>query len=280
MLFVGQIGNKRAVQALSDYLRVKNVPHQVQQEKHEATSVQYGIYTDAEHFATAKELFDEFVANPNQTKFLDASWQVSEVDRSAKGGTGLKRLWTSGQPLTQAIFMLCLSVYAVSYFGWFGLISNNFSFAWSWSEPYRLITPAFIHLSDLHLVFNLGWWWYLGSRVESLLGKQTLIIVVLLTALASNVAQALFVGTNFAGLSGVNYGLAGFVWFCGTVYKSRSLYLPNNIFVFLVVWMLLGFADLIPYVSMANWAHLFGLLAGFGLAMLLVKPQTQSQMPD
>jgi GlpG protein len=274
MLLVGQINNKRAVQAFSDYLQLQNITHQVQAVSSSETADEQGyeVLVESPYFHQAQALFEDFVSNPNQAKFLDASWQVSQVDKSGTESIGLKRIWASGQPLTQIVFALCVLVYAASYLGWFRTSIENFGFALSWTEPYRLITPAFIHLSDMHIVFNLGWWWYLGSRVEKLLGKQTLVIVLLVSALVSNLAQGLLVSSHFAGLSGVNYGMAGFVWFCGYYYKSRSLFLPNNIFIFLVGWMLLGFADLIPYVSMANWAHLGGLLAGFGLALLLVKP--------
>jgi len=42
----------------------------------------------------------------------------------------------------------------------------------------------------------------------------------------------------------------------------------------MVVWMLLGFAEVLP-ISMANWAHLFGLLSGMLLAKILVKPEAK-----
>jgi len=280
MLFIGHIENKRAAQALSDYLSLQKIEHQVESEQVESSQSlipRYNFYVASTQAHVAQHLFNEFIANPNQEKFLAASWQVGKVTKGQKANLGLSRIWAVTGPITKFITLLCVFVYIASLAGYFGWIRTNFYYGWQASEIYRLVTPAFIHFSVLHILFNLCWWWYLGGRVEKILGKQTLITVLILSAIVSNTAQALLVNGNFGGLSGVNYALAGFVWYCGTIYKSKSLMLPNNIFIFLVVWLLLGFVEVLP-ISMANWAHLFGLLSGLMLARLLVKPEPQNNL--
>lgn len=279
MIAVGQINNKRAAQAFSDYLQLKQIQHQVHTETQLEGELQlevFQFYTLDDQVSKVSELLNDFAANPEHPKYLSASWQVSEPEAHGDKVTswGFAAIWSSAGAVTKSVTLLCAVIFGLSYLGFFRPIIMNFGFSWDLSEPYRLITPAFIHLSTLHIIFNLMWWWYLGRQIERLLGKQTLLIVLVGTAFLANIAQALLVNNNFAGLSGVVYGLGGFVWYCGAFHKSRTLYLPNNMFGFFIIWMLLGFFEVLP-VNMANWAHLFGLLAGLGLAAILVKPEQE-----
>ncbi|HCA76013.1 MAG TPA: rhomboid family intramembrane serine protease GlpG, partial [Alteromonas sp.] len=88
------------------------------------------------------------------------------------------------------------------------------------------------------------------------------------TALVSNLAQLMVSGPNFGGLSGVVYGLVGFVWITGWLRPQWGLYLPKAIVGFMLVWLLLGFADVL-WVNMANAAHTAGLISGCVMAWLL-----------
>ena len=105
----------------------------------------------------------------------------------------------------------------------------------------------------------------LGNDIEKRSGKLTLVGLFLVTAFISNWAQFLVVGPNFGGLSGV-------VWFARFLLDlqcnatSTTPLVSNSIVGFMLVWLILGFVDMLP-VSMANWAHLAGLIAGMAYAM-------------
>lgn len=141
-------------------------------------------------------------------------------------------------------------------------------------EWWRLLGPAFIHFSALHIIFNLLWWGMLGAKIERTLGISMLLIVFLVSATISNAAQALFsdpVQGNlflFGGLSGVVYAVMGFVWWLGWLRPSWGLSLPNSIVGFMLVWLVIGYADIL-WVSMANAAHTAGLISGCLLAAIL-----------
>lgn len=135
-----------------------------------------------------------------------------------------------------------------------------------WSQPWRLFTPALIHLSATHLFFNLFWWWYLGGRLELRFGSGHLALVTAVTAIAANLAQWYSSGPLFGGLSGVVYGLLGFCAVYGWQ-RRTTLTLPNALLVFMVGWLVLGYTDLL-WVNMANEAHLFGLLSGLALGAI------------
>lgn len=274
MLLIASIANQRAAQAFVDYLKLQNIAGSIQQvQAEEPPQLRWEILVEADAFHHAQRLFEEFSQNPNDAKYLEASWQVGQPQAQKTGSFGLLRIWRSAGPLTRFITLLCTTVFLLSYLGFYAFFKQHFGFTWNLTEFYRLVTPAFMHLSALHIVFNLCWWWYLGGRIERVLGMQTLLIIVFITAAASNIAQAAIVSTHFAGLSGVNYALAGFTWYCGQFYKSKSIHLPTNIFVFLVGWMVLGFLDFLP-VAMANWAHFVGLLSGILMATIMVKPES------
>ena len=113
------------------------------------------------------------------------------------------------------------------------------------------------------------WWWQLGGAVEKALGKGVLLHLLLLSAMSSNVGQYLVSGANFGGLSGVVYGLVGFVWWMGWLAPEKGLFLSKPLVGFLLFWLLLGYADVLP-INMANTAHLLGLISGCLLALLQV----------
>ena len=122
----------------------------------------------------------------------------------------------------------------------------------------------------LHIVFNLLWWWVLGKQVESKFGTTFLLVLFALSALASNVGQLLVTGPNFGGLSGVVYALLGFAWWIGWLRPSWGIRLPKSIIGFMLVWLLLGYANVL-WMNVANTAHTVGLISGCLLAAVTVQ---------
>lgn len=134
------------------------------------------------------------------------------------------------------------------------------------SQPWRLLTPALLHLSATHLFFNLFWWWYLGGRIELTLGSRHLLLIFLLTGVSANLLQWWTSGPLFGGLSGVVYGLLGFCAAYGWR-RRTALNLPPALIGFMVFWLVLGYTNLL-WVNMANEAHLMGLISGLVLGIL------------
>lgn len=133
-------------------------------------------------------------------------------------------------------------------------------------EVWRLVTPAFIHFGFFHLLFNSLWLWDLGRRLELGLGRGHYIIFVLGTAMASNVSQYWWSGpAMFGGMSGVVFALVGFIWIRQR-YDHHPLWaVPKAIIGFMLFWLVLCMTGLVDYFiggSVANAAHLGGLIAG------------------
>jgi GlpG protein len=84
--------------------------------------------------------------------------------------------------------------------------------------------------------------------------------------------QYIFSGSSlFGGLSGVIYGMFGYCLVIELDLKYERYSLPPAIYLFMLVWMLLGFLGVLTlfgFGNVANYAHLGGLIGGliFGMA--------------
>lgn len=136
-------------------------------------------------------------------------------------------------------------------------------------EIWRVITPIFVHLSTMHLVFNMYWAYALGSQIEDRKGSVRTLLLVVVTAIVSNLAQALIDSPYFGGFSGVGYGLFGYVWMKSTYDPSSGLRIDRSNTILFIAWFFLCLTGLVGPV--ANTAHGVGLFVGvvFGYAPVL-----------
>jgi GlpG protein len=139
-------------------------------------------------------------------------------------------------------------------------------------EWWRLITPTFLHFSITHLIFNCLWVYILGSKIEIIDGKNIFIILFLIAALSSNLGQYYWTGGYlFGGLSGAVYGLLGYCFILDLDKKGQRYDLPNALYIFMFLWLLIGFTGILNifgFGNVANIAHLVGMIAGFILGLI------------
>lgn len=133
-------------------------------------------------------------------------------------------------------------------------------------QVWRLVTPMFLHFGVMHLVFNLLWLRDLGGMVERHFGWRYLAGFVLIVSALANVGQYVQSGPMFGGMSGVVYGLLGFVWIRGKLDPFSGVFLHPTTVTMMIVWYVLCLVGFIPYV--ANTVHTVGLLAGVGWGYL------------
>lgn len=127
-------------------------------------------------------------------------------------------------------------------------------------EVWRLVTPILMHGSLLHLGFNMLWLYNLGGQIEVHRGRLGFVLLVLSTAIVSNLTQYMWEGPRFLGMSGVVYGLAGYVWMQGRYSRTPDLYIDKANAMILLGWLFLCMTGLVGPV--ANAAHVGGLIAG------------------
>ena len=134
---------------------------------------------------------------------------------------------------------------------WSDLLSGQF---------WRVITPIFLHGSFFHILFNMFWLFSLGRQIENRKGGKFFLTFVLILAVASNLSQFIFVHGNFLGMSGVVYGLFGYVFIKSKLDPGDGFGIDqvNEIIMFgffAACW--LGWLG-----NIANWAHTGGLVVG------------------
>ena len=225
---------------------------------------------DAADYERARDLVEAWLANPDDPRFQAAAWRVGEV-ADAHGQPPLMSgdWWRRQGPVTRLVFLICVGVFASLYLMGDGLY-RLLLFPEQWqglvAQPWRVLTPMLLHFSLLHIVFNLLWWLELGGMVERVQGSGRLLLVTLFTSVIANVSQFASGGHLFGGMSGVVYGLLGYLWMYGRVNPEAGLMLRRSIVVFMLIWLVICFVGLSGIV--ANEAHLGGLASGCLLGVL------------
>ncbi len=138
-------------------------------------------------------------------------------------------------------------------------------------EVWRWLGPVLLHFSAVHLLFNCAVCFEMGRRVEAGRGTLGFLLVVAAIGIVSNLGQILLNPYPlFGGLSGVAYGLLGYVLvtrrrFPGEAVWQTSPALAMGLLIFLVIFST-GITE--PFgLNVANAAHWFGLAAGGLLAL-------------
>lgn len=136
-------------------------------------------------------------------------------------------------------------------------------------EIWRLVTPAFIHFGILHLVFNSLWLWDLGRAIEFREGSKRLILMVLVLSILSNLGQYYVSGPSFGGMSGVVYGLLGYLWIRGKYDPFYGLTLRKEIIWMMLIWFVICLLGLVG--NIGNTAHGVGLAVGMLLGFIAAR---------
>lgn len=130
-------------------------------------------------------------------------------------------------------------------------------------EVWRLITPIFLHGDFMHIIFNMMWLVQFGRFIESRFGGAKLLALVLAIGVGSNLAEYLWKTPYFGGMSGVNYGLFGFLWMKGKFGRDQGWQLHPQTVQLMLMWMVLCYTGLLG--PIANAAHTVGLIIGAAL---------------
>jgi GlpG protein len=140
-------------------------------------------------------------------------------------------------------------------------------------EVWRLVTPIFLHFSIWHLVFNLSALSALGTMIELRRGSLRFGLMILVLAVVSNAGEYFYqervnagAPALFGGISGVVCGLFGYVWMKGLYEPEQGMILHPNSVSFGLLWVALCLTGV--FGSIANAAHLVGLILGVGLGVL------------
>jgi GlpG protein len=162
--------------------------------------------------------------------------------------------------------------------GHFGTLRETITTGQVW----RLVTPIFLHFGILHLAFNMLVLFDLASLIETRRGSLFLLMLVLVTAVGSNLAEyylpnPMHPDPRFGGISGVNYALFGYAWIKGKYQPYLGIGVAPQTVTIMLFWLVLCFTPLMP--NIANMAHVAGLIGGVSFAYVPYLLKRMRQRP-
>jgi len=293
MRLIGHLPSEANAVTFSDYLFGHGISNAVEAEK-EGWAV--WIHSEDE-LPRAKQMLTAFSINPHDPQYAKKAQKAREERRRATaeaeetGGRVFDRekVFAKSLPygvgaLTLVLVGLSVAIAVLSWAGYEGRIREELMMTRidqsgtaarglpeiSRGEFWRLLTPVFVHFAVLHLLFNMLWLLDLGSMVEARQGTGRLGLLVVVIGVASNLAQYWVGGPFFSGMSGVVYGLLGYIWMKGKFDPTSGLYLHPHTVAMMLIWFLVCLMGWVP--NIANMAHAAGLGLGVVWGLLTSLP--------
>jgi GlpG protein len=285
---LGLVADERAAQRFADYLLTQGIPVSLEPD-HDG----YRIWVrNEDHLEAARREFAQFNATPDAAMYQQAGHLAEQLraeerkraQDARKNVIDVRTRWRGaiGWRCPVTILLMAASI-AVAFFSKLGADDSvvmhfqidyyyitvrgdqeQIRLAQAWrQQPWRVITPIFIHLGIWHILFNMLMLLQLGAIVEAYCRSWRFAILVLAIAVPSNIAQYLWAGPSFGGMSGVVYGLFGYIWMKSRYEPSSGFYVTPNTVMWMVGWYLLCLFGVIGHV--ANAVH----TAGFAMGIIL-----------
>jgi GlpG protein len=131
-------------------------------------------------------------------------------------------------------------------------------------QLWRLVTPIFLHFGFMHIIFNMLWLRHFGSMIEGAKGTLRFAVLVVVSAVLSNVAQYLWSGPFGGGMSGVLYSLFGYAWLKSRFAPGEGLFMDRRTVSIMIFWLFFCMTGWVGPIG--NVAHGSGLLIGMAWA--------------
>jgi membrane associated rhomboid family serine protease len=159
---------------------------------------------------------------------------------------------------------LCLLAIPASLANWnhrsIDLLVTDYH-VWS-GQIWRPLTSTLPHVNPIHLIFNLYWLWRFGTWIERVYGPWRTAALYAYLAFGSSLAEYDFGGLGI-GLSGVVYGLFGFLWIAEQTDQRFRGAVDQQTVVLFVAWFFVCIALTVKDVmAVANFAHAGGMALG------------------
>ena len=296
MLNLGQLDNELDARTFGDYLYVQGIENQVDPGK----NGQWEIWVvNEQQLATAEQLLAAYRANPNDPIY--AAGAAAEAKRkedlerdAAAAPIKLRGRWAvfpTGLPgaLTTVLIVVCVCVFGMQMWGageamsqWLSVSTYAFGpegFSYNpeleeirSGQVWRLVTPIFLHFGIIHILFNMMWLRDLGTMIEMRKGWHYLLALIIAIAIPSNLTQFALSGPTFGGMSGVAYGLLGYVWMKSKFDPFSGFVLCSSTVATAMIWFVLCLGGWVG--GIANTVHVVGLGMGIACGLISAKLRT------
>ncbi|MCE9608521.1 MAG: rhomboid family intramembrane serine protease [Planctomycetia bacterium] len=305
MRIVGRLNDERQATTFVDYLLTLGVGAKSEKSDRSADDIHWDLWVfDEDQLALAKESLKSFETDPDADRFKSASKEADRLRRETaqqelalrrKQQSLVRRVYpnSSGRrPVTMTLLVASCLTFLLTDGGnseaTRPLVARlSISAApqlrdvsgervirlpeLKQGQWWRVISPIFLHFGWMHILLNMMWLMDFGAQVEVLRGSRKMLLFTLVFAMGGNLSQYYFVGPSFGGMSGVVYGLFGYIWMKSWYEPSSGFFLQPFTVILLMTWFLLGLFDVVG--ATANLCHGVGLLLGvvFGYAPTLLR---------
>jgi GlpG protein len=301
MRSLGLIKDQKLAELISDNLYAQKIENRIEE------NPPYGFeiwILDDDHIDYAKRLIEQIKSDPNNLQYQknsgkkrSAIYQQIKENKQARNkyvdvrtSFYKKNTFNSIGPVTKLLLGVSIVMFVLGNFG-----SNYESYSFMFFSKYRIegsyiyypnsinaviatgefwrfVTPIFLHFGFLHIIFNMMWTYDLGKIIEKKHSSFYLLLLVVIIAIGSNTAQFIASGPRFGGMSGVIYGLLGFLWIRGKVDPFYQIRLNPQVVTLMIVWFFLClFGSKFLGAAVGNAAHGVGLLMGMAWGYVSAK---------
>ncbi|NRA34502.1 MAG: rhomboid family intramembrane serine protease [Polyangiaceae bacterium] len=274
----GFIDDRALAKRFGDYLLCHGVGNRI-----DPPEAGGGVWVhDEEHVSEVVEQLQLFLADPGAPQYNRArdaevlrAREAAEQELAGERYVDVRSTWAeSGKSRTGITASLIVVCIAVAIVGAQPDLMRGFDvyralrfyppeLAFGTGQLWRLVTWCFIHSGLMHLGFNMMWLWSLGRQVESIHGPWRMAALCCGIAIVSGLAQNFWQGPNFVGMSGVVYGLFGYVWLQARYAPQSGYFIDSLNSLILIGWLVACMSGALG--GVANAAHVGGLLAGAAL---------------
>jgi GlpG protein len=294
MRLIGHLENETHARTFADYLYVQGIDNHLEFQKDDGWAV---WVRDEDKLEPATQLLTSFRQSPADPRYQAEAKNAAQLRaKEEKGEEAYRKKLRARRhlfkpltaygfgPVTFLLIVICVGVFLLSRFATNFeaihalFISDRFSGHRDFAamlpevrhgEIWRLFTPVFIHFGFIHILFNMLWLRDLGSIIEGRQGALTFLALVLAFAALSDFGQYYVSGPNFGGMSGVVYGLLGYIWIRGKFDPGSGLYLHPSTVNMMLIWFVLCYTNFLGAIGpVANTAHAVGLVAGMSWGYL------------
>lgn len=269
---IGKLDNELHATTFRDFLYHRGIESEVESDGNGAWSV---WVHDEDKLFEVVDLLNAFKANPDDKSYTLAADEaagkrrVQEKMDLAEQRKARMRAYADAYGLKNSgwvtFALIALSIIATvllnTRFGdsVFRMLAISFPEIAA-GQVWRLATPVFMHFGILHIIFNMLWLKDLGGMIESIRGSGYFLLFAGIVAVVSNVAQYMVSGPGFGGMSGVVYGMLGYVWLQSRLNPWSGFVMHSFTMQMMLVWFVLGFTGVLG--GIANTTHAVGLIAG------------------
>ncbi len=287
MRLIGHLPDEESARRFADFLLVESMESQVEPE----AGGQWAVWVhDDEHLDQAASELEAYRREPGSKKYVGAAKPAAEkraqedavhqdyvkrqFDRkSIWPGTLLSRAGTCTFALigiSVVVFILMqadeslvrkwLSIVKMNISGDSYRFDSRFLYDVRSGQAWRLFTPIFLHFDVMHILMNMWLLMDLGGAIERRYGAGWTLLLVLVVAAISNTLEYAFSSPGFGGMSGVVFGLFGFVLVQSKYNPFSNFYVSPMMTAILLFWFVFCIVGLPG--EIANFVHWGGLASG------------------